>query len=115
MPATTGRVPFLRRLDDAVKRDEQACGELSHEVNAAYWPRVDAVTRVLEAHQYQDPAVAAALRDRLDLHSPPTSDKPHSAGDACIDNRRARLPVCSQFTFARNRRSMRLIYSARRV
>ena len=37
------------------------------EVNAAYWPRVDAITRVLEAHQYQDPAVSAALRDRLDF------------------------------------------------
>jgi AcrR family transcriptional regulator len=37
------------------------------EVNAAYWPRVDAIARVLEAHQYQDPAVSAALRDRLDF------------------------------------------------
>lgn len=37
------------------------------EANAAYWPRIDAITRVLEAHQYQDPAVSAALRDRLDF------------------------------------------------
>lgn len=37
------------------------------EVNTAYWPRIDAITRVLEAQQYQDPAVSAALRDRLDF------------------------------------------------
>ena len=35
------------------------------EVHAAYSPRIDALARILEAHQYQDPAVAAALRDRL--------------------------------------------------
>ena len=37
------------------------------EVHAAYSPRIDALARTLEAHQYQDPAVAAALRDRLDF------------------------------------------------
>jgi hypothetical protein len=37
------------------------------EVHAAYSPRIDALVRVLEAHQYQDSAVAAALRDRLDF------------------------------------------------
>jgi AcrR family transcriptional regulator len=37
------------------------------EVHAAYSPRIDALARILEAHQYQDPAVAAALRDRLDF------------------------------------------------
>ncbi len=30
-------------------------------------PRFDALARVLEAHQYEDPAVSAALRDRLDF------------------------------------------------
>jgi AcrR family transcriptional regulator len=35
------------------------------EVHATYSPRIDALARILEAHQYQDPAVAAALRDRL--------------------------------------------------
>ncbi len=34
------------------------------ELHAAYSPRIDALTRILEAHQYQDSAVAAALRDR---------------------------------------------------
>jgi len=37
------------------------------EVHAAYSPRIDALVGILEAHQYQDPAVAAALRDRLDF------------------------------------------------
>jgi len=36
------------------------------EAHAAYSPRIDAVTRTLEADQYQDRAVAAALRDRRD-------------------------------------------------
>ena len=35
------------------------------EVHAAYAPRIDAVARVLEAH-HQDPALAAAWRDRMD-------------------------------------------------
>ena len=35
------------------------------EVHATYSPRIDALVRILEAHRYQDPAVAAALRDRL--------------------------------------------------
>ena len=37
------------------------------EVHAAYSPRIDAVARALEADQYRDEAVAAALRDRLDV------------------------------------------------
>ena len=37
------------------------------QVHAAYSPRIDALARTLEAHQHQDPAVAAALRDRLDF------------------------------------------------
>lgn len=37
------------------------------ETHAAFWPRVDAITSILEAHQHQDQAVAAALRDRLDF------------------------------------------------
>ena len=37
------------------------------EVHAAYSPRIDAIARVLEAHQDQDPAVRAALRDRLEF------------------------------------------------
>lgn len=37
------------------------------EVQAAYSPRIDVLARLLEAAQYQDPAVAAALRDRLDF------------------------------------------------
>ena len=37
------------------------------EVHAAYSPRIDALARILEAQQYQDPAVSAALRDRLDF------------------------------------------------
>jgi len=37
------------------------------EVHAAYSPRIDAVARALEADQYRDQAVAAALRDRLDV------------------------------------------------
>lgn len=36
-------------------------------VHAMYSPRIDALTRILEAHQYQDSAVAAALRDRLNF------------------------------------------------
>jgi AcrR family transcriptional regulator len=60
------------QLDDLLARVSQAhtgveALERMVEVNAAYWPRVDAITRVLEAHQYQDPAVSAALRDRLDF------------------------------------------------
>jgi AcrR family transcriptional regulator len=60
------------QLDDLLARVSQArtgveALERMAEVNAAYWPRVDAITRVLEAHQYQDPAVSAALRDRLDF------------------------------------------------
>ena len=35
------------------------------EVHAAYSPRIDAIARALEADQYRDQAVAAALRDRL--------------------------------------------------
>jgi hypothetical protein len=41
------------------------------EVPAAYSPRIDALTRILEAHQDQDPAVAAALRDCLDFGERP--------------------------------------------
>jgi AcrR family transcriptional regulator len=37
------------------------------EVHAVYSPRIDAVARALEADQYRDEAVAAALRDRLDV------------------------------------------------
>jgi hypothetical protein len=37
------------------------------EAHAAYSPRIDALARTLEAHQYHDPAVAATLRDRLDF------------------------------------------------
>ena len=37
------------------------------EVHATYSPRIDALVRILEAHQHQDPAVAAALRDRLGI------------------------------------------------
>jgi AcrR family transcriptional regulator len=37
------------------------------EVHAAYSPRIDAAARALEADQYRDEAVAAALRDRLDV------------------------------------------------
>lgn len=37
------------------------------ELHAAYSPRIDALARLLESHQYTDPAVAAALRDRLDI------------------------------------------------
>lgn len=37
------------------------------EVHAAYSPRIDALARLLEADQYTDPAVAAALRERLDF------------------------------------------------
>jgi hypothetical protein len=37
------------------------------EVHAAYSPRIDALARILEAHQYHDPAVSAALRDRLEF------------------------------------------------
>jgi AcrR family transcriptional regulator len=33
----------------------------------AYSPRIDALVHVLEAHQYQDPAVPAALRNRLEF------------------------------------------------
>ena len=60
------------QLDDLLARVSQAhtgveALERMVEVNAAYWPRVDAITRVLEAQQYQDPAVSAALRDRLDF------------------------------------------------
>lgn len=35
------------------------------EVHATYAPRIDAVARVLEVHHYQDPALAAAWRDRM--------------------------------------------------
>jgi AcrR family transcriptional regulator len=37
------------------------------EVHAAYSPRIDAAARALEADQHRDEAVAAALRDRLDV------------------------------------------------
>jgi AcrR family transcriptional regulator len=37
------------------------------EAHAAYSPRIDALARLLEANQYADPAVAAALRERLDF------------------------------------------------
>jgi AcrR family transcriptional regulator len=37
------------------------------DAHAAYSPRIDAVARALEAEQYRDEAVAAALRDRLDF------------------------------------------------
>jgi hypothetical protein len=37
------------------------------EAHATYSPRIDALARVLEAHQYQDAAVSAALRDRLNF------------------------------------------------
>lgn len=37
------------------------------EVHAVYSPRIDAVARALEADQHRDEAVAAALRDRLDV------------------------------------------------
>jgi AcrR family transcriptional regulator len=37
------------------------------ESHAVYSPRIDAVARALEADQYRDEAVAAALRDRLDF------------------------------------------------
>jgi AcrR family transcriptional regulator len=37
------------------------------EAHATYSPRIDALARLLEADQYQDPAVAAALRDRLNF------------------------------------------------
>src|SRR5918992_5941874 len=35
--------------------------------HAAYSPRIDAAARALEADQHRDEAVAAALRDRLDV------------------------------------------------
>ena len=37
------------------------------EVHAVYSPRIDAAARALEADQHRDEAVAAALRDRLDV------------------------------------------------
>ena len=37
------------------------------QVHAVYSPRIDAVARALEADQQSDAAVAAALRDRLDV------------------------------------------------
>lgn len=37
------------------------------EMHAAYSPRIDAIARALEADQDRDEAVAAALRDRLDV------------------------------------------------
>jgi AcrR family transcriptional regulator len=37
------------------------------EANAVYSPRIDAAARALEADQYRDEAVAAALRARLDV------------------------------------------------
>jgi AcrR family transcriptional regulator len=37
------------------------------DAHAAYSPRIDVVARALEAEQYRDEAVAAALRDRLDF------------------------------------------------
>lgn len=40
--------------------------ERAVELHGAYTPKVDAVARVLEAAQYQDEALAAAWRDRMD-------------------------------------------------
>jgi AcrR family transcriptional regulator len=36
-------------------------------VHAIYSPRIDALTRILEADQDHDQAVSAALRDRLEI------------------------------------------------
>ena len=60
------------KLDDLLARVTEARNGVEAldrmvEVHAAYSPRIDALARTLEAHQYQDPAVAAALRDRLDF------------------------------------------------
>jgi AcrR family transcriptional regulator len=60
------------KLDDLLARVTQASSgaealQQMVEVHAAYSPRIDALARTLEAHQYQDAAVAAALRDRLDF------------------------------------------------
>lgn len=54
---------LLARVTEA-RTGEEAL-ERMVEVHAAYSPRIDALVRTLEARQYQDPAVAAALRDRL--------------------------------------------------
>jgi AcrR family transcriptional regulator len=60
------------KLDDLLAHVTQASSgaealQRMVEVHAAYSPRIDALARTLEAHQYQDAAVAAALRDRLDF------------------------------------------------
>jgi AcrR family transcriptional regulator len=56
---------LLARVDQA-KTGVQAL-ERMVEVHAVYAPRIDAAARALEAHQSHDAAVAAALRDRLNL------------------------------------------------
>jgi AcrR family transcriptional regulator len=56
---------LLARVTEA-RTGEEAL-ERMVEVHAAYSPRIDALVRTLEARQFQDPAVAAALRDRLDF------------------------------------------------
>jgi AcrR family transcriptional regulator len=60
------------KLDDLLARVNEAptgmeALERMVEVHATYSPRIDALARVLEAHQYQDAAVSTALRDRLNF------------------------------------------------
>jgi hypothetical protein len=68
----------MSRLDQAFKLDNllaqvnEAPTGVRHsngwsKVHAAYSPRIDALVHILEAHQYQDPAVSAALRNRLEF------------------------------------------------
>jgi AcrR family transcriptional regulator len=56
---------LLARVDQAPTGVEAL--ERMVEVHATYSPRIDARARILEAHQYQDPAVSAALRNRLEI------------------------------------------------
>jgi AcrR family transcriptional regulator len=59
----------LAELMKRVRAADTGVGALERivEVHAAYSSRIDAVARALEADQYRDKAVAAALRDRLDV------------------------------------------------
>lgn len=54
---------LLARVDEAPTGVEAL--DRMVELHAAYAPRIDPVARLLDAHQYQDPAVAAAWRDRM--------------------------------------------------
>jgi hypothetical protein len=72
----------LRARVNQARTGAEALGRMV-EVHAAYSPRIDALVHILEAHQYQDPAVSAAQRDRLDFGEQRTARS--AAVGSCAD------------------------------